>query len=128
MVAVGPPQKARGIDMRWGARYEFSQFFGSDGDPDPTRYERGIPHVLRLMNSPQFAGRTIDGLVARIGPGNRTADAATAELFLTILSRQPTPAEQQLVADQLRIAASADAAYRELAWALLLSSEFSLNH
>jgi hypothetical protein len=128
VVILGPPSKTPSLDTRLGARREFCQFFAGDGEGDPTRYERGIPHLLRLMNSPQFAGRSIDGPVARTGPSDKTADAATAELFLTILSRQPTVAEQQLVADQLRTATSSDAAYRELAWALLLSSEFSLNH
>jgi hypothetical protein len=51
------------------------------------------------------------------------------ELFLTIFARYPTAAEQEVVENQLRQDnASAQDAYRELAWALLMSSEFALNH
>ena len=31
-----------------------AKFFGEDGSPDPTAYRRGIPHLLRQMNSGQF--------------------------------------------------------------------------
>jgi hypothetical protein len=128
VVVLGPPAKTPAIDTRLGARSEFCQFFAGDGDPDPTRYERGIPHVLRLMNSPQFAGRSIATLVSRIAAEN-APDAAVEELFLTVLSRRPTASELNLVRDQLASGAVAqDAALRELAWALLMSSEFSLNH
>jgi len=129
LVAVlGPPGKASGIDVRLGARYEFCQFFAGDGDSDPTRYGRGIPHLLRLMNSSQFAGRNIEALVSRVAAPGHSADDVVDELFLTILSRRPTPAEQKLARDQLHDSDAPQTAYRELAWALLLSSEFTLNH
>jgi uncharacterized protein DUF1549/uncharacterized protein DUF1553 len=130
LVAVlGPPAKAPGIDARLGARYEFCQAFAGDGDGDPTRYDRGIPHLLRQMNSPQFAGRSLAALVSRMQSTDRPADEVINELFLTILARLPTAAEQQLARDQLSAAdASPQTVYRELAWALLMSSEFSLNH
>jgi hypothetical protein len=129
VVVLGPPSKTPGQGTRLGSRQEFCQFFGGDGDADPTRYERGIPHLLRLMNSPQFAGRNIAALVSRIGQADRSAEAVTEELFLTILSRRPTPAEQLLVREQLEGSGeSSQSVYRELAWALLMSSEFSLNY
>jgi hypothetical protein len=53
----------------------------------------------------------------------------TDELFLAILSRRPTAAERQSLRDQLPVDSESTAiAYRELAWALLMTSEFSLNH
>ena len=129
---LGPPGKTRGIDTRLGARYEFTRFFSGDGDPEPTGYGRGIPHALRLMNSPQFAGRNLDSLVSRLAalelPAPEAAEKAIDELFLMILARRPTAAEQQLARDHLNGVDLAPAAYRELAWALLMSSEFSLNH
>lgn len=125
---LGPPARTAAIDTRLGARFEFAQFFAGDGDPEPTRYDRGIPHVLRLMNSPQFAGRNIEALVRRVlDQAGSTEDVADG-LFLTILARRPTPAERELVREQVRTAESPPSAYRELAWALLMSSEFSLNH
>lgn len=126
---LGPPGKASGINTRLGARNEFSQFFAGDGDPDPTGYERGIPHALRSMNSPQFAGRNLQAMVSRVRGSARSADETIEELFLTILSRRPTPQEQLLAREHLQaVEGSPETAYRELAWALLMSSEFVLNH
>ncbi len=125
---LGPPGKTRGINTRLGVRHEFCQFFASDGDADPTRYERGIPHALRLMNSPQFAGRNLQAMVSRIAGSTPTADKTVEALFLTIFARRPTPKEQQLAQEHLQDAGSSETAYRELAWALLMSSEFLLNH
>jgi hypothetical protein len=126
---LGPPAKRAGIDARLGARQEFCQFFAGDGDADPTRYERGIPHLLRLMNSPQFAGRNISALISRMDAGGRTADDVVEEMYLTILARRPTAAEFELVTAQWPDrSALPQTVYRELAWALLMSSEFSLNH
>jgi hypothetical protein len=116
---LGPPAKSPSINTRLGARYEFTQYFAADGEADPTRYERGIPHLLRLMNSPQFAGRSISALVADAAD-DRTDGEIINRLFLGILSRYPTDAERTLAREQND--------HRELAWALLLSSEFSLNH
>jgi hypothetical protein len=117
---LGQPAKSPSINTRLGARYEFCQFFAGDGEADPTRYERGIPHLLRLMNSPQFAGRSIAALVADAAAADASADEVLDRLFLAILSRHPTEAERKLAREQDN--------HRELAWALLLSSEFSLNH
>lgn len=126
---LGPPAKTPGINARFGSRHEFTQFFAADGDPEPTRYDRGIPHVLRLMNSPQFAGRSLSALVSKTTSSSRPADEVIDQLFLAILARRSTPDERQLALDQRSSAdTSPDSAYRELAWALLMSSEFSLNH
>jgi hypothetical protein len=126
---LGSPGKTPSIDARLGARYEFCQYFASDGDPDPTRYERGIPHLLRQMNSPQFAGRNLSALVERIADPARSAKETIDELFLAILARYPTTAEQNSIQAHIRSGdGSRHAAYRELAWPLLMSSEFSLNH
>jgi hypothetical protein len=126
---LGPPAKDRGIDNRLGARYEFCQFFAGDGDPNPTSYERGIPHLLRLMNSPQFAGASIATLVTQAQADHRSSDEVVEQLFLAILSRRPARTELQLIQRQLADAkASPETVYRETAWALLMSSEFSLNH
>src|SRR4029453_17655766 len=69
---LGPPAKGSGIDARLGARQEFAQFFSGDGDADPLGYERGIPPLLRLMNSPQFAGRNLAALVTRVNAPGRS--------------------------------------------------------
>jgi hypothetical protein len=125
---LGAPAKATGINTRLDARHEFCQFFAGDSDRDPARYELGIPHVLRLMNSPQFAGRNLDSLVSHATSPARSSDEAIDDLFLAILARHPTPAERQLVQDHLKTSTAPHAGYRHVAWSLLMSSEFLLNH
>jgi hypothetical protein len=126
---LGPPASGQRIKSPLGPRHEFVQFIGDDPDRDPTSYERGIPQLLRLMNSPQFAGKNLSALVSRVAPEGRSADAVTDDLFLTILARRPTDAERELMREQLHNDSdSTGSAYRELAWALLMSSEFSLDH
>jgi hypothetical protein len=128
VTAFGPPARTPGADPRLGARPEFTQFFGDDGDPDPTAYRRGIPHLLRQMNSGQFAGRNVAALAARVAKPGRSPDDVASDLFLTILSRRPTADEQRPFRDHVARSGSAEAAGRELAWALMMTSEFSLNH
>jgi hypothetical protein len=124
----GPPAKVTGIDVRQGARWEFTQFFGDSGDPEPTAYRRGIPHLLRQMNSEQFTGRNLDGVVARLMTPDRSPGEVASDLFLTILSRRPAEGELRKVTSYVDRAGSAAAGLRELAWVLLMTSEFSLNH
>jgi hypothetical protein len=127
VTAFGPPARTAGVDPRRGARAEFTQFFGDGGAPDPTAYRRGIPHPLRQMNSGQFAGRNTAAPVARLAKPGRAADGAATDLFLTFLSRRPTADELKLVRSHAGEADSAAAAHRELAWVLMMTSEFSLN-
>jgi hypothetical protein len=130
LVAIlGPPGKTPGIDTRLGARVEFCQYFAGSGDSDPTRYERGIPHALRLMNSPQFAGPNLEALVRKIEGSSRSADETVERLYLTVLSRRPTSDELQIVGAHVQDAGGGTLrAYQEAAWALLMSSEFMVNH
>ena len=125
---LGPPARARGVDPRPNARSEFTQFFSEDGDFDPTVYRRGIPHLLRLMNSGQFTGSNVAALAKRLAMPGRTADDVANDLFLTLLARRPTVEEQQLFLAQVSECGSIQAAFRECAWALMMTSEFSLNH
>ena len=80
------------------------------------------------MNSGQFAGRSTAALVARVAKPGRTADDVAADLFVTFLSREPTADELKSVRAHVAKADSAATAHRELAWALMMTSEFSLNH
>jgi hypothetical protein len=124
----GAATKVTGVDARQGARPEFTEFFGENGDPNPTTYRRGIPHLLRQMNSGQFAGRSLDTLLERISASGRTPEETASDLFLTILSRRPTADELQRVKSYIGGAGSPQNACRELAWVLMMTSEFSTNH
>ena len=128
VTVLGPPARIPAKGPRQNVRAEFTQFFGEDGNPDPTAYRRGIPHLLRQMNSEQFGGRNLTALAARVTERGRSADAVASDLFLTILSRRPTAVEEKLFRDHAARVGSVEPAARELAWALLMTSEFSLNH
>lgn len=125
----GAPEKTAGVDTRGqGARWEFTRFFEDAGDPNPTAYRRGIPHLLRQMNSGQFAGHGRDALVDRLATPGRTPEDVASDLFVTILSRRPTAEEQAQFREYAGQAASLREACGELAWVLMMTSEFSLNH
>jgi hypothetical protein len=124
----GPPAKTPGVDARQGARPEFTRFFGDDGDPDPTAYGRGIPHLLRQMNSGQFAGRNLEAVVGRLSARDHPIEDLATDVFVTVLSRRPTADELLRFRSYARGAASTEDACRELAWVLMMTSEFSLNH
>jgi hypothetical protein len=128
LVAILGTPARKGGGPQADARAEFVQFFSDDGDPNPTAYRRGIPHLLRQMNSEQFAGRNVPALATRVARSGRSADDVAGDLFLTILSRRPTADEQKLLRDHVTRAGSLETAARELAWALLMTSEFTLNH
>jgi len=129
LVAIlGAPIRKPGGGPQQDARAEFIQFFADDGDPDPTAYRRGIPHLLRQMNSDQFAQRNVAALTTRLAGPGRSADDVAGDLFLTILSRRPTADEQKLFRAHASRTGSVETAAREFAWALPMTSEFSLNH
>ena len=85
--------------------------------------------MLRQMNSGQFTGRNLDGVVTRLDTAvDRSPEEVALDLFLTILSRRPTENEHRQVKAYLARSDSAAAGLRELAWVLIMTSEFSLNH
>lgn len=128
VIALGSPGGRAGKGSQADPRAEFVQFFADDADPNPTAYRRGIPHLLRQMNDGQFAGRNLVALAARLAKPDRPTEEVAEELFLTVLSRHPTAGEQELFRAHVARTGSLETATRELAWALLLTSEFSLNH
>lgn len=66
-------------------------------------------------------------LVERLAKVNDDAQVAQ-ELYLTVLSRMPGPADVELVREYLGASQNRTAALSDLAWALLTSAEFRLNH
>jgi hypothetical protein len=67
-------------------------------------------------------------LVARLGELD-SPDAVAEELYLSVFSRVPTSEERSEVSEYLaQFTDRRDAALGDLAWALLSSIEFRLNH
>lgn len=105
-------------------RTRFVTFFLAGAEAaNPLEYEAGIPQALRLMNSPL----TNNPNVVRAVVGTATDSSAAFErIYLTVLSRRPTPAERQMLADYLARVGHAPTAYADVLWATLNSSEFVL--
>jgi hypothetical protein len=67
------------------------------------------------------------GLVSRLS--RRGDDAVAEELYLSVLTRMPDATERKEVAGFLeRNGKRRDEALGELAWALIASTEFRMNH
>jgi Protein of unknown function (DUF1553) len=123
--AAGPRAKAAALPKRAGgnARDQFVAFFTVAEVPDATQYEAGIPQALRLMNNPQI-WRNERAAAAITRPARSKADAVE-RLYVAVLSRRPTADEAKRMAEYVE-KHSTDAAYNDILWALMNSSEFAL--
>jgi hypothetical protein len=118
-IAKGPPRNPRD---------QFLAFFRTQDEPDPTEYSGGIPQALRLMNSPLTAPITAR-LLDEAMQGGRSPEKIIEHMYLGSLARRPTPQEaMRLTAYVQRTAGPPRAAYADILWAILNSSEFTLNH
>jgi len=105
-------------------RGAFVAFFGIE-EANPLEYQAGIPQTLRLMNNPQV------NQAAQNHPLVRSSDepaAAIEKIYLATLARRPAKAEQErLLAYVEQHKSERKAAYGDILWAVLNSSEFTLN-
>jgi hypothetical protein len=111
-------------------RAEFVNAFRGEGETDPTDYTRGIPQALRLMNSKQFLNPKNEAFVTKQIVGSaKTSEEAVEQLYLRVLSRPPSADERDRMLKYLaQPGVERQQLYAEILWALLNSSEFSLNH
>jgi hypothetical protein len=123
------PRPGQGQAPRLGPanpRAAFVAFFQTDESADPTEYQAGVPQALRLMNSaPMNSGGALLNQVMKSGD---TPPQVVERLYLAALSRRPTSEESQKLTAYVARHDDARAAYGDILWALLNSSEFALNH
>lgn len=104
-------------------------FANAAGEPE-VGFQPSMTHALFLMNDKVVLGwlqPQPGNLVARLAA--LPADAVADELYLSVLGRPADPAERKAVGSFLeRAPRGRDAALGELAWALLASTEFRMNH
>jgi hypothetical protein len=111
-----------------GARMAFVTFFQTEDGADPTEFQWGIPQALRLMNSPQLSNGAalLNKVLTKKG---QSPGRVIEQLYLATLSRRPTAQETtRLTAYVAKQDGPSRKAYSDILWALLNSSEFSLNH
>jgi hypothetical protein len=101
-----------------------SKTYQRSGKPtaDQTEYQAGIPQALRLMNGPQLT----NGQAALALLKGKTPEQAVEHLYLATMSRRPTTKERETI-DRLLKKDEPGKVYSDLLWALLNSSEFTLN-
>jgi hypothetical protein len=122
-----PMGKAGGMAGRrpLAPRDQFVASYGLEDSADPTEYQAGIPQVLRLMNSAAFNDT---GAVARITRNSKDPGEVIERLYLATLARRPTSEERARVQAHLaKQLAEPAKGHADLLWALMNSSEFSLN-
>jgi len=112
-----------------GTREQFVNFFLVVEEPDVTAYQSGIPQALRLMNS-AFTNNVQGALSQAIkNAGGNEPAKVVEQIYLTGLSRRPTADESRRMVEFVRNhAGGAPAAYSDMLWAILNTSEFVLNH
>lgn len=121
--AVRVAPKAKG--GAGAVREQFLAFFRVD-EADPQEYLGGIPQALRLMNSGQLNAtqRVVDQAMKAGSDPLQVVDS----LYVTVLSRRATPDELRRMNEYVLKQSAPRTAYADIAWALLNSSEFALNH
>jgi hypothetical protein len=108
----------------------FAEIFGNaPGEPE-VGFQPSMTHALFLMNDRlvlDWLKPCDGGLVARLS--GLSGDAVADELYLSVMTRLPDAAERKEAAVYLeRNGKRREAALGELAWALLASTEFRMNH
>ncbi len=110
-----------------GPRQQFGQIFTFDPSTPQEDITGNIPQALFLMNSPQLSramsaqGRTRLGQILNQYPDN--SDAAS-ELYLLVLSREPSDQELKVCQQYVTEVGNRGEAFEDLLWTLLNSSEF----
>ena len=109
----------------------FSHVLGNPGGENQDLFNPAMGHALFLMHEPLV----LDWLVPRSGTliervlATNGAPAQVEEIYLSVLSRQPDDTELGEAREYLDARRdTAAAALSDLAWALLASAEFRLNH
>jgi hypothetical protein len=106
--------------------------FGSRSGEAETEFQPTLAGALFLSNERMILGwlspKLENGLVARLDKMTQS-DEMAEELYLSVLTRLPSAEEKAELAAHLRRRGEARTqALEELAWALLASTEFRLNH
>ncbi len=96
-------------------------------DDDPTEFSYGIPQLLRLMNT-RLSAASSNIAAKLVRQHNGDADRVLEDLYLTALSRRPSPREKERLKTYVARHKDPTQAYAGVLWALLNCAEFVSNH
>jgi hypothetical protein len=100
-------------------------FDAREYDESLSEYTYGVPQLLRLLNTKLPPACDAMAVIANRQGGS---DKAVEHLYVTTLSRFPTPAETSRAVQFVGKQGDVVKGYSTLAWALLSSAEFVNNH
>ncbi len=128
---AGRPRRGQGGRYRGVTpRSAFGQVFGYDPSTPSEEIVGSVPQALFLMNSPVLDRAMLargDTLLRRLLESHDEDAAVVDELYLRILSREPSDRELKLFTEYRAEVESRDAAFEDLLWSLVNSTEFQMN-
>ncbi|MEX0728985.1 MAG: DUF1549 domain-containing protein [Planctomycetaceae bacterium] len=125
----GGGRQARGALRRGdrSPRGAFNELFGFDPSTPQDDLVGEVPQALFMMNSPilnnlnRAEGQTRLAQLLKDYPEN---DDAVIELYLLVLSREPSKSELTICQDFIKEAGNRGEAFEDIQWSLINSSEF----
>lgn len=108
-------------------RDQFSQLFGFDPSTPQGDLTGNVPQALFMMNSPQINGQiraNFGTRLAQLVRKYRDDQDAVSELYLMVLSREPSVKEMAICREYIDEVGNRNEAYEDLMWSLVNSSEF----
>ncbi|MBM4153100.1 MAG: DUF1553 domain-containing protein, partial [Kiritimatiellaceae bacterium] len=111
----------------------FLELFGRPGRDSSLESDRNnqpsVFQSLHLLNSSHIQKKiqTGPGLRRIIGSSSGNKERVNL-LYLTILSRKPTPAEERIALDYIASVERQETGFHDVSWALMNTSEFILRH
>jgi hypothetical protein len=110
---------------------EYQFVFGDDEMAEANRFDGSVPQSLLLMNGELTNGGTKadeGGVLGQVLAGSADPAARLDELYLAAYARKPSPEERAPLVEYLRNHRNGRAAYEDLFFALLTSTEAITNH
>jgi hypothetical protein len=121
------PKGPKGKGPAGNPREFFLTFFRIDEGENPLEYQAGIPQALRLMNAP-LVNANGPAIARAVKTGGFGPARVIEQLYLSTVSRRPTPDELQRRVAYVREQERPRDGFADILWALLNSSEFVTNH
>jgi hypothetical protein len=112
---------------RRNPRQQFHVLFAFDPSTPQADILGNIPQALFMMNADALAPLTRstgDTVLSRILAQNKDDEGALDELYLRVLSREPTEKEREITLRYVKEIGRRGEAFEDVFWTLLNSSEF----
>jgi len=122
-------EQAEQLRQQW--LQQFILAFGTDENDESTTFNGTIPQALMMMNGELVQNALSEkngSFLHSVLTDKGNEQAKLRYLYLSTLSRPPSPRELSAARNVLRGARSPLEAYQDLYWALLNSNEFICNH